>query len=930
MAKYTKRWAWQFGLVSTLAMGGVAAFSGNCAFAQITPDGTLGTERSIVKPNVKINGSPADRIDGGAARGANLLHSFREFNVGDGQRVYFANPVGIENILSRVTGTDPSDILGTLGVDGGANLFLLNPNGIIFGPNATLDVGGSFVASTANAIQFGERGFFSASTPEAPSLLTVNPSAFLFNQITAKSITNQSVAGLQVPESQSLLLLGGDVSLDGGVLLAPGGRVELGGLAEVGTVGVNEDGNSLRLSFPNDIVRADVSLTNRADVNARAGGGGSIAINAQNLNIAGASRVRTGIASGLGSLDSKAGDIEINATGAINLTNGSFVSNAVFDGAVGKGGDLNIMAGSLSLTNGARLIADTFGQGDGGNVNINARDIVFLYGQGVDGLSSQARAITFSLSRGGDVTIETGKLVVQDGAQVGAVTTGPGQGGNLTVTASDSVELKGFGANSVVSGLFAQTQGAGDAGNLRVETGKLIAQDGAQVGAGTRGVGKAGNLTVIAKEAVELTGSSADNQFRSGLFGSSVPGAGDAGDLTVETGRLIVQDGARVITSSFGVAKAGNLTVSAKEAVEIKGTGISADGSSRTPSGLFTRSFGTGNAGNLRISTGRLIVQDGARASASTNNGKGGSLTVTAKAIEVTGIAANGEFGSGLFAQTVGTGDAGDLTIETGQLTVREQAEVTVSSEGSGKAGDLTVAAGSIRLDNQGAFRADTTAGGGNIILRSQDLILRRGSNITTNATGSEITGGNITLNTDVLAALENSDISANSDDFFGGQVIVNAQGVFGTEFRPNPTPESDITATGGSPELSGTVQINTPDVDPSQGLANLPSEPVNTEIAQDCQADGGKASSSFINTGSGGLPTNPYEPLSSDEILADVQPPTQWKSNPAGSARASTSPKTTPDRIVEAQGWSINKTGEVVLAAKVPPAPSQRGCRLR
>ena len=99
------------------------AFSGNRGLGQITPDATLGGESSSVTPNVNVRGLPADLIEGGAARGANLFHSFSIFNVGSGQRVYFANPAGIQNILSRIIGTNPSNILGTLGVNGGANLF---------------------------------------------------------------------------------------------------------------------------------------------------------------------------------------------------------------------------------------------------------------------------------------------------------------------------------------------------------------------------------------------------------------------------------------------------------------------------------------------------------------------------------------------------------------------------------------------------------------------------------------------------------------------------------------------------------------------------------------------------------------------------------------------------------------------------------------
>ena len=175
------------------------AFYANCASAQIIPDSTLGNENSTVTSTGSV-----DSINGGATRGANLFRSFGEFNVGEGRSVYFTNPAGIENILSRVTGGNPSQILGKLGVLGNANLFLINPNGIIFGQNASLDVRGSFVGTTASAIGFGNQGFFSATNPSTPSLLTVNPSALLFNQIRAASIENNSVAdaGLD-PSSES-------------------------------------------------------------------------------------------------------------------------------------------------------------------------------------------------------------------------------------------------------------------------------------------------------------------------------------------------------------------------------------------------------------------------------------------------------------------------------------------------------------------------------------------------------------------------------------------------------------------------------------------------------------------------------------------------------------------------------------------------------
>ena len=189
--------SWQLGIAVLLALVRVVAGVGERTFAQsqIVPDRTLETESSVVTPNVVIQGLTSDaqgqelkvlRVDGGAIKGANLFHSFGEFNVGEGRGVYFTNPQGIENILSRVTGANRSEILGRLGVLGNANLFLINPNGIVFGQNASLDVEGSFFATTAEAIALGKQGYFSATQPQQSSLLSVSSGALFFNQAAAQ------------------------------------------------------------------------------------------------------------------------------------------------------------------------------------------------------------------------------------------------------------------------------------------------------------------------------------------------------------------------------------------------------------------------------------------------------------------------------------------------------------------------------------------------------------------------------------------------------------------------------------------------------------------------------------------------------------------------------------------------------------------------
>lgn len=174
---YGRGWQWKIGgyvaLVGALSIG-----VSERVLAQIVRDNTLGAEGSVVTPNVNINGISSDRIDGGAARGANLFHSFEQFNVNAGRGAYFTNPAGIENILSRVTGANRSEILGRLGVLGNANLFLINPKGIVFGPSSSLDVQGSFLATTADAVKLGDAGLFSATQPTTSNLLSVSPSAF--------------------------------------------------------------------------------------------------------------------------------------------------------------------------------------------------------------------------------------------------------------------------------------------------------------------------------------------------------------------------------------------------------------------------------------------------------------------------------------------------------------------------------------------------------------------------------------------------------------------------------------------------------------------------------------------------------------------------------------------------------------------------------
>jgi filamentous hemagglutinin family protein len=195
-------------LLFCISTVGSLGFLPEIAQAQLIPDNTLGTERSQI-----FSSGIRDRIDGGAVRGANLFHSFAEFNVGTGRGVYFANPAGIANIFSRVTGRNGSGIDGALGVLGNANLFLLNPNGILFGSNARLDVAGSFLASTADRFRFADGSEFGTVNPQAAPLFLVNvPLGLQVGRVQAGTeITNRG----SLVSGQDLTLVADNLDLQG-------------------------------------------------------------------------------------------------------------------------------------------------------------------------------------------------------------------------------------------------------------------------------------------------------------------------------------------------------------------------------------------------------------------------------------------------------------------------------------------------------------------------------------------------------------------------------------------------------------------------------------------------------------------------------------------------------------------------------------------
>ena len=350
-----------------------------------------------------------------------------------------------------------------------------------------------------------------------------------------------------------------------------------------------------------------------------------------------------------------------------------------------------------------------------------------------------------------------------------------------------------------------------------------------------------------------------------GLF-TQTGGSGDAGNLKIDTGRLIVRDGSPVFTGTLGQGRGGDLTVTSLESVEV--VGIDTDG---IPSGLVTLTIGSGDAGDLTIDTRRLTVKDGGLLSAQTaGTGKAGMLNIDATdSAEITGT-------GGLLVSGINGGTAGSLTLETGELTIADGASVTVSSP-EGLAGNLNIKADSLS-QNRGFITAETGVSdqdiGANINLEISDIWRIENESLVSASAFGIADGGNINIDTEFIVAFpnQNNDITANAFEGDGGKITINAKGIFGIESRDEETPLSDITA---SSEFGrqGEVEINTSEIDPTRGLSKLPQETVEVEVAQGCQTTGGQSTLEFFAIGRGGLPPSPDDLFSSEIVIAEWIP---------------------------------------------------------
>ncbi|MFB2937366.1 filamentous hemagglutinin N-terminal domain-containing protein [Aerosakkonemataceae cyanobacterium BLCC-F154] len=480
---------------------------------------------------------------------------------------------------------------------------------------------------------------------------------------------------------------------------------------------------------------------------------------------------------------------------------------------------------------------------------------------------------------GGYFQIQSRNLTLEQGSVMVSINQGSQPGKNVFINALENIELigrkTGNETNSGIgTGFFVRTNGSGEAGNLTITSDRLTLRDGAAIAMGTDGSGNSGHLQIIANK-VFLGGLSADGATLTAIVSNpTIPSTGIGGDINIQTQQLTLENGAVISVSTFGAGTSGNIKVIADEI-------------------LFRGTSTTGGIGS--------------------------------------GFYARTTLNTDLISVPQLTGNAGNVTIIANRLRLQDRGRINVGNLGKGNAGNINITASTIELDNQSLITAtQRQAEQGNITIQSENLRLRHNSNITTDASstvtldtgekinlgGNSTNGGNIFITTNTLVALENSDITANAQQSFGGRVIINSRGIFGTTFRQQTTPQSDITATSSlGAQFSGIVQINTPDTSVSESVVHLPGNFVamDDRIVSSCRTS---QNNSFSITGSGGLPESPNETLLGRTVWRDLRPPNEISRHNTTLPSPRETSKLTP--IIEVTGWIKNLQGEVELIAGV------------
>lgn len=803
--------------------------------AEVILDGSLGEKGALKGPDYHI---PAEW---GQQLGNHLFQSFSEFNLDYDESARFTGPESITHLLARVTGGHPSRINGLLQSDlPHADVYFLNPAGIVFGPHARLDVPGSFYASTAHFLRLRTGGRFDARHP-ADSLLTIAPiEAFgFFDKNIAPIIVegqgeiNQpeelDSAGLRVHEGQTLSFIGGNLEIRQGTfyrsteglqigksLFAPYGHIHLFSVAEAGELIVTEMGSINLASFKQ---WGEIKLLDHALIDVSGPGAGNMVIRGETLWMENSmlQAITQGSQAG-GLLDIQASDISLTQGATLGAyTEGKGQASDIYlhalhrihvvgknleeqqsaiysrsgvDGEVmgedlGHVGQVTLEAQDILFGEHAYASISTYGGGQGGNLTLRATESVSFSGETEP---SYLLARTYSESDfagdAGQVVIEANNIFFKEGAYLSASTFGSGKGGSVFLKASQDVNFSSEGGTG--SGVFLQTSHFGDqagpGGHLFIEANNISFTRGGYASVATFGKGNAGNITLHAREKVTLSGTDQEG-FGSALLSNTEPGStgGRGGDIIIEAKEVSMTDGGAMITDTYAPGQGGNITITVQGSLTL--SGVNQKGAASTISASSGVEMGqSGDAGNIVIKAGHLVLKEGAQitssstASQEVESGQAGTIRLHISGETVLfGVNPHGEnqdgLGSGIYARSYGpqAGDAGQIILETGSLLITQGAMIETSTQNTSKGGDIEIQVhGDVEIsgdssqiplkepaESQANFQQSvfpthrynqSTSG---IYAHSANIIAGRSGHITLKAETLKITQGNISTSSD-------------------------------------------------------------------------------------------------------------------------------------------------------------------------------------
>lgn len=710
----------------------VILFSSALGHAQIALDGSMGPAGPIAGPNHVI-GSELGQI-----KGNNLFYSFSEFNIHAGEKATFTGPSTTANIISRVTGGLPSSIDGTIESRTSmpsANLFLLNPSGVMIGPNASLNVGGSFHVSTADYVRFADGAQYFTNLARQSTLTVAEPVAFGFlSPVSAGSISVDG-SNLSVNTGKTLSLVGRDVQIVGAMLSAPGGRIHLNSQG-TGEVSLQSP------APPSNAASGTIDITGSTS-EVSSGPAGTVVVRGGRLLIDTSSVTAntSGSAGGAPAEIGSAGPMQILAP-ALNMTGNASIQSL---NSSGQAGDIVVHVGRLSMTGGAQI------QLDGGKLEVIATESVAISDRA--GISSQTlgrnagpitlvtpallidngfiSTATTGTGNASSVSLEVGTLSLINGGQIasssiydasgaeGSTNIAPGAGGNINVAATGMVTISGSAPNGESpimepfktfiadgsSGIFSTTfsenanPGSGAGGTISISVPRLALGNGGKLSSITYGPGNAGGISVTADQIeVALTGSVATSTLGTGHGGgvslkayqirivnatlsTEVSSDGAGGDMLLEAVNVVMEN-SQITTHHSAPGTDTNVG----GAVIVKG---SSPGSSLTMEGASIQS-GTevsGQGGNIFVDVGNLAISGGSSLATSTNgSGPAGNLTVN-----VTGQTLIADPNSALSTTSRGSGLVGDLVVHSGTLVLERQAQLKAGSFAGTRGGNLEV-----------------------------------------------------------------------------------------------------------------------------------------------------------------------------------------------------------------------------------------------